>query len=240
MLTGLTDAFLNLVYPQNCRICSECVEQSADGIACKACWSDTRILSKIHVLCKKCGAFLRESEQPVETLCRQCDDHLYDSARAVGVYENALAATVVQLKHTPHIPRTLIRFLHDTLEQTAFGDATLIVPVPLSAKRLKERGFNQAEVIAKVIAGKKRIPLDSYSLARRLHTPMHRVAMDKKAREMTVRKAFEVKRPNLVAGHNILLIDDVFTSGSTVSYCAKALKKSGAAKVNVLTLARAV
>ena len=69
---------------------------------------------------------------------------------------------------------------------------------------------------------------------------MHRIGMDEKARELTVRKAFEVTRPKLIEGQNILLIDDVFTSGATASYCAKVLKKHGAAKVNVLTLARAV
>jgi predicted amidophosphoribosyltransferase len=64
--------------------------------------------------------------------------------------------------------------------------------------------------------------------------------MDKKARELTVKNAFSVTRPKLVAGRKVLLIDDVFTSGSTTSHCAKVLKKSGAVRVDVLTLARAV
>jgi predicted amidophosphoribosyltransferase len=64
--------------------------------------------------------------------------------------------------------------------------------------------------------------------------------MDKKARELTVRNAFEVVRPKLINGKNIVLVDDVFTSGATASYCAKVLKKNGASRVNVFTLARAV
>jgi predicted amidophosphoribosyltransferase len=64
--------------------------------------------------------------------------------------------------------------------------------------------------------------------------------MDRKARDMTVRNAFDVVRPKLIAGRSIILVDDVLTSGATASYCAKALKKSGAASVKVLTLARAV
>ena len=75
---------------------------------------------------------------------------------------------------------------------------------------------------------------------RRMRPPMHRVAMDKKAREMTVTNAFEVVRPKLIEGRSILLVDDIFTSGATVSYCAKALKKKGAAIVKVFTLARAL
>jgi ComF family protein len=103
-----------------------------------------------------------------------------------------------------------------------------------------ERGFNQAEVIAGHLAKHTGIPIDSLSLSRKAHSQVHRVAMDMKARELSVKNAFEITRPNLVKGRNILLLDDVFTSGSTSSYCAKALKKSGAGKVNVLTLARAV
>ena len=68
---------------------------------------------------------------------------------------------------------------------------------------------------------------------------MHRAAMDKKAREATVKNAFEVVRPNMIRGRDILLVDDLMTSGSTASQCAKALKKSGACKVTVMTLARA-
>ena len=64
--------------------------------------------------------------------------------------------------------------------------------------------------------------------------------MDKKARDLTVKNAFEVGRPKLIKGANVLLIDDVFTSGATASQCARVLKKNGSAKVNVLTLARAV
>jgi predicted amidophosphoribosyltransferase len=67
---------------------------------------------------------------------------------------------------------------------------------------------------------------------------MHRATMDNKARETSVKNAFEVKRPKLIEGENILLIDDVFTSGATVSNCAKVLKEKGAGKVYILTVAR--
>ena len=84
------------------------------------------------------------------------------------------------------------------------------------------------------------ITIDKLSLSRKIHTPIHRAAMDRKARDLTVRNAFEISRPKLVNGANVLLIDDVFTSGATASQCAKVLKKAGAKKVSVLTLARAV
>ena len=115
-----------------------------------------------------------------------------------------------------------------------------MMPVPLSPKRKGERGFNQAEVIGRFLSGKIGIPLDTFSLVRSKHTPMHRAGMDRKARDLTVKNAFEVFRPNLVKGRSVVLVDDIFTTGATASYCAKELKKKGAVSVRVVTLARAV
>lgn len=232
---------LSLIYPQSCRICNSSVEDADLGVACRECWSKTRLFSGNEILCTKCGAFLQVAQVSLDAFCRQCEGHFYDSASAVGAYENALAASVIHLKQTPHVAKHLRKlFAAEVYEKASFLDATLIVPVPLSKKRLLERGFNQAGVLATIIAKESGIAVDENSLARKVHTLMHRVAMDRKARDLTVRNAFEVLRPKLIAGRNILLVDDVLTTGSTVSYCAKVLKKSGANKVYVLTLARAV
>ncbi|MEO7674069.1 MAG: ComF family protein [Pyrinomonadaceae bacterium] len=240
MLKAVSNALISLLYPQACSLCKQGVEDSADGSACRDCWKQTKIFSNRDILCAKCGIFLRESAHIVEAFCHLCDDHLYDSARAVGVYENALSASVIRLKHVPSVAQTTRKHLINCFDRSPFINTNLIVPVPLSKKRLLERGFNQAAVLARILSKTSNIPIDEHSLVRSVHTPMHRVAMDKKARELTVKNAFAVTRPKLVSGKNILLIDDVFTSGSTVSHCAKVLKKNGAASVNVLTLARAV
>jgi ComF family protein len=121
-----------------------------------------------------------------------------------------------------------------------FASVDLILPIPLSKHRRLERGFNQAEVIAAAVAARINVPVDRQSLARRLHTPIHRVGMDQKARELSVRNAFEVQRPKLIGGKNVVLVDDVLTSGATASGAAKVLKKAGAGQVLVFTLARAV
>lgn len=239
-LRRISDKILSVVYPHQCSLCNNIVENSPDGAACGACWEKTNVFCGKETLCEKCGAFLRESETQTAVFCHKCDDHHYDYARAVGVYNTALSATVIELKRTPHIPSRTRELLFAAFRNSSFYDSTLIVPVPLSAKRRIERGFNQASVIAKALSKETAIPFDEYSLIRKIHTPMHRVAMDRKARDLTVKNAFEVRRPKLIAGHNILLVDDVFTSGATVSYCAKVLKKNGAVKVNVLTIARAI
>jgi ComF family protein len=112
--------------------------------------------------------------------------------------------------------------------------------VPLSRRRMLERGHNQAETIAVTIGRCLKLPVDIHTLTRTINTQIHRVGMDRRARELTVGRAFKVNRPNLVAGKRILLIDDVMTSGATGSACSYALKKAGAETVHLLTLARAV
>ena len=193
------------------------------------------------MLCSKCGAFFSTAAAPVPVLCHQCDDHLYDRAFAIGVYENALSATIIHLKSTPHLPRTLVKLMDRRIrDRIDPADTDVVIPIPLALIRYKERGFNQADVIGRQAAAILGRPVDRFSLSRIVHTPIHRAGMDRKARELTVKNAFKIKRPNLVNGKRVLLVDDVFTSGATASYCAKVLKKSGATRVDVFTLARAV
>lgn len=239
MLQKVFDSLFALAYPQVCHVCRRSVEKLADGIACRDCWTKTRIFSGREILCAKCGAYLRDSDESRETFCHQCDEQFYEQARAVGIYENALAASILHLKSEPFVARHLRKLFVAAFDNSAFRDADLIIPVPLSPKRRLERGFNQAEILAGVLAKETKIKTDEKSLVRSVHTPAHRAAMDKKAREATVENAFEVKRSSFIKNSNILLIDDVFTSGATVSNCAKVLKQSGAKTVYVLTIARA-
>lgn len=238
MLSKIRDALLTLAYPQACQICGGSVENSADGIVCQNCWTRTPIFSGAETLCAKCGRFLREEATDFKTFCRVCDEQFYDQARAVGIYRAALAASIVHLKREPFAAKRLQKIFLSRFETSDFQDATLVIPVPLSKKRFLERGFNQAAVLAEILRKKTGLPLDDKSLVRTVHTPMHRAAMDTKARHRSVKNAFDVKRANFIKDQNILLIDDVFTSGATVSSCAKILKKNGARKVCVLTVAR--
>lgn len=240
MFKELQNALLSLISPQECRVCSCIVDKLDDGVACCACWTRTRIFDQRHALCSKCGAYFDDKSASIDIRCHKCDEHHYDRAIAVGVYEKALAATVINLKTTPYIPRTALEALKAALDRLQLAEIDFLIPVPLSRLRIIERGYNQAEVIGDAIAKLTGIEHDKFTLVRKAHSASHRVAMDMKARELTVRNAFDVLRPKFVAGRNILLVDDVFTSGSTSSHCAKTLKKNGAAKVNVLTLARAV
>jgi ComF family protein len=240
MLRRIYDSLLTIAFPQACRVCGRVVELSDDGFACGDCWRLTRLFKDLDSACSKCSQFLGSGATRADTLCHRCDDHRYDAARAVGLYEKALAATIVALKTEPYLPRRLKRLLAESFEASPFYGADLIIPAPLSRKRSIERGFNQAEVIAEALSRISGIPSDTLSLARTAHTPMHRAAMDRRARALTVEKAFTVKRQRFIDGRSILLVDDVLTSGATASSCAAELKRAGAVKVGVMTLARAI
>jgi len=240
-LNALYDAALALVYPQACAVCGRSVESRYDGAACAACWRATRLFSETDTLCWKCGAFSRASinlDRRTNIRCGQCDQDAFTHARACGYYEGALRASVLGLKREPHVARRLARLMFVTQQRIPIHDATLIIAVPLHSDRERERGFNQAILLAHELARLSRLPLDEYSVIRCLHTERHRAGMDARARRDSVADAFAVRHPDAIAGQRVLLVDDVYTTGATVSACAVALKDAGASEVFVLTLAR--
>ena len=119
------------------------------------------------------------------------------------------------------------------------SENSLIVPVPLHSKKLRERGFNQSLILAKEISKKFAVSLDFMTLRRNINTEPQ-ISLGKKERESNVHGVFSVTDPDKVKGQRIILVDDVYTSGSTVKECARVLMKNKAAAVVVVTLARAV
>ena len=208
------------------------------GVACENCWASTRLFDGGTVLCIRCGAYLGEGSG-IGTECGRCSEHEYDSAFAIGVYEKALAASILQLKRSPHVPKHLRRLCLRRVADLPLK-ADVIVPLPLSKKRQLERGFNQAEVLAECVGKAIGVPVSPGTLRRKLHSHRNRALMDRKGRELTVRNAFEVAERAEVNGRSVLLVDDVLTTGATASSCARAIKKKGAASVTVFTLARAL
>ena len=118
-------------------------------------------------------------------------------------------------------------------------DYSLIMPVPLHPKRLRERGFNQSVVLAREVSMRFHIPLDFMTLRRHVYTAPQ-ISLGKKERESNVHGVFSVTDSAKVTGQKIIIVDDVYTSGSTVKECARVLTKNRADRVAVLTLARAV
>ena len=238
----LYDAALAIIYPQACAVCGRSVESRHDGVACETCWNTTRLFKEDDTLCWKCGLFTAASvdkDKRPKIRCGRCDDDAFDAARACGFYEGALRASILELKRQPHVANRLARLMFDTLQRQPVNSADLIIPVPLHPSRERERGFNQAALLARELARLSRLSLDEHSVIRRVQTERHRAGMDSRSRRGSVARAFAVRHTNAIAGWRVLLVDDVFTTGATVSACAAALKEAGAEEVFVLTIARA-
>lgn len=235
----IRDSLTALAYPQACAVCENSVESQDEGAVCGKCWRETRIFSDNEILCAKCGAFLKSGSPEFQTFCHRCETDDYDTARAVGLYEKALLISVLKLKKEPFIPLNLRRLIISAFHDSPFTDIGILIPIPLSKRRLIERGYNQSSIIARIISRETGIPVEETVIKRNLHTEKHRAGMDRKARNESVADAFEVVRPRLIAGQKILLVDDVFTSGATASTVAKILKRQGAERVDVMTIARA-
>lgn len=247
-LDTLYDAALALLYPRACAVCGTAgLEARADSPACAACWEATRVFEGADVLCWKCGALAPGGEAATAVVgaegresvrCRRCEAEPFTAARACGIYEGALRAAVLNLKREPHVASRLAGLLQETYLRAPFAAAKRVLPVPLHPERERERGFNQAALLARTLAARAGLTPDEWSLERVTHTEKHRAGMDARARRESVEEAFRVTRPRLVEGESVLLVDDVFTTGATASACASALRAAGAREVFVLTLAR--
>jgi ComF family protein len=237
------NALLSLVYPQACLLCGGSVEDRCLGVACAQCWSETRTFTITDITCWKCGALSLGTivpEKRDQVRCRRCDQDAFTAARACGAYEGALRASVLTLKREPFISQHLVSLLVETQERAPLDKATRVIPVPLHPDRERVRGFNQAAIIGSELARAVQLPFDDVSLIRTVHSERHRAGMDAKGRRETVAEAFSVRYPRLIEDERVLVVDDVFTTGATVSACAAALMASGAREVFVLTIARPV
>ncbi|HET6975372.1 MAG TPA: hypothetical protein VFI24_03555 [Pyrinomonadaceae bacterium] len=157
----------------------------------------------------------------------------------MGRYEGVLRESVLMLKRRPYLPRHVEHLLVAAAKREPLHECTTIIPVPLHPQRLRARGFNQALVLGQALSTSLRLPLDQASILRVSGSEKYRAGLDIKGRSDTVAGAFKVVHPRLVVNEDILLVDDVFTTGATVSACAEALLAAGAKNVFVLTLARA-
>lgn len=239
----LRDGLLSLLYPQICTLCGAAVESWRDGVACARCWEE---VGGAYNLCEKCGVFTSHPTTSagqaanVVARCGRCEHLAFTAARAGGRYDGALRASVLRLKTYPHIPARLRATLAETFARFPARDRIeSIIPVPLHQSRLKERKFNQAELIAQALSDVCGLPVDAVSLVRAKATEKHRAGMDAEARAASLRAAFAVRAQRRIAGRTPLVVDDTMTTGATADEIARTLLASGAREVYVLTLARA-
>ncbi|MEZ5692041.1 MAG: ComF family protein [Rickettsiales bacterium] len=235
----IANKFLNIIFPPQCLICKNIV--SENGTLCLDCWQQIRFIS--DPICEKCGTSF-EYDMGNNALCAGCihDEPKYTRARAAFCYDEHSHKLITRLKYSDQTQLAITYsnwLINAGKEFIEVSD--IVTPVPLHYLRFIGRRFNQSALLASNLASKTNISYLPDLLKRKRYTKPQ-TGLTKKQREKNVRNAFLVNEHYIksVKNKNILLIDDVFTTGSTINQCSKSLLKAGASQVNVLTLARTI
>jgi ComF family protein len=238
------------MFPGDCRLCGAPLIRISRLPVCEECLAAIRPIE--GGTCAVCGERISSSYAHVsnagEVRCGLCQrmEPPFVRATAYGSYDSGLRELIHLLKYEQIRPaaNVLGRMLAEAIEDLlpSFGSApVVVVPVPLHRDKLRQRGFNQAELIAgaalKLSPAKDHLLLSADLLVRERPT-QSQTGLTRHQRRENMRGAFTVADPEAVAGREVLLVDDVFTTGTTVSECARILRRSGAAKVWVATVAR--
>ncbi len=235
---------VDFLLPPRCAACN--TQTAATGAVCAACWQSINFIEQPY--CPRLGLPfsypLNPEIQANEALCAEAVARppVFDRARAVAVYDGPARRLVSALKfrdrtdHAPLMARWMARAGADLL-----ADADLMVPVPLHRRRLWQRKHNQSALLVNAIArvtGTSVLP----DLLRRTRATRAQIGLNARQRAANVRGAFAVEPRYLprIAGSRVLLIDDVFTTGATVTAAARILLRNGAVAVDVLAFARVV
>lgn len=215
---------------------------------CDACLADMRPVE--GSVCGICGeripassALVNQAGEPSCSLCRQTTPS-FARAAAYGSYDGGLRDLIHLLKYQGIKPAASVlgRMLAEVIQELAPKfDKPVIIPVPLHPSKLRQRGFNQSEMIARAAMKLKPAGLElairGEVLQRRRATALQ-TGLTQHQRQDNMRAAFVVAHPQEIAGREVLLVDDVFTTGTTVSECARVLRRAGASRVWVATVAR--
>jgi ComF family protein len=229
----------DIIFPPQCPACAEIINLPKSQIFCSPCQEKISFIT--GSICPICGIPFGES--PAEShICGNCltNKPYYFQARSVAGFETVIMDTIHKFKYGRSISlgNALGSFMADfSFPSFDFSEYSLLVPVPLHIKRLRERGFNQSLFLAKELGKKYKLPVN-FSLLKRCKFTLTQTGLNKNERERNIKGAFVVADKQKSAGENIILIDDVYTTGATINECARVLLKAGAQKVAVLTLAR--
>jgi competence protein ComFC len=252
ILRSALDGFASVLFPAPCRICATTLFTASRIPICAECFASFEPIVK--PFCQCCGRpFLipsgtvdapeqLELRKTQHTLCRLCRDGFFafDAARSFGAYNEALKKAVLLLKFEEltclgdWFASRLVKVISAEAEQFR---ADVVVPVPLHPDRQRERGYNQAQVIARPLARKLNLRQGAYLLTRTRPRPA-RLVLSRKEHWDSVRGAYATRKGLRVDKLRILLVDDVMTTGATLDSCSRVLKSAGAAAVLGITVAR--
>ncbi len=248
----ITGSLLSVAFPASCSLCGEELRDPGLTGVCELCWAN---IQPWHgPSCESCGlpfvsALPGEASTALCSLCRSGAFPL-ERARSFSVYSGRLRAAILQLKfhRRDRLGKRLgglLTQVWNRIEDDLEGEPVILVPVPLHAARQRERGFNQAELLARGLSaslkqrrGGQGPQVDARSLVKIRATPPQ-TGLSVSERHENVRGAFTVAHPARIRDRRLVLIDDVMTTAATLSACARELRRAGARSVCALTLARA-
>jgi ComF family protein len=241
-------ALLDLVFPPFCPVCQRRLAEGRRDPLCGICWEGLDRIAPPY--CRVCGLpFARlpgpdGPSAPSAGLCGRCRRRVppFTYARAAVRYGEIAREAVHALKFGGR--RALAAPLGDLIAEMGLAGLPvaapdLLTPVPLHRRRERARGFNQALLLARRVSQAWRVPVCADVLTRTLAT-RPQTELGAETRWANVRGAFALRRPEQVAGRHVVLIDDVITTGATLTACARCLAAGGASTVGVLTVARAI
>ncbi|MFA5157248.1 MAG: ComF family protein [Candidatus Omnitrophota bacterium] len=240
LLRNLISGLCDIVYPKTCHACGlKITAGSIDGLVCASCWS--KIKRNLPPFCRKCGRNIAGSGSGNNSCANCVSGNLhFDRAFSPCLYDGTIKELVHAFKYKNKdylsgiLARPMIEFIEEYNLPMRAIDA--LAAVPLSTVKLREREFNQALLLAGHI-GKEFNKEILHGRLLRLRNTRSQAELDNRQRCLNVMDAFSVSKGPDLNGKNILLIDDVLTTGATASEAAKALKNAGANMVYVLTLA---
>lgn len=239
MLKSLLSGLFDLVFPNNCILCKRHLKTPpAQGPLCLSCHG--LIEFNKPPFCPKCSRHLnREGQDLLCSECRRARYH-FDRAWAVTFYNDTMKRLIHQFKYGN---KTALRFTFAQLilsfvdtYRIGLNDFDLVVPVPLHPARFRERGYNQAYLLATALEKAWDMNLSRSAVTRSRHTT-NQAMLPEKERWTNIQGAFKIMASHKIDGKSILIIDDLMTTGATISEIALCLKNAGAQKVTALTLA---
>ncbi len=225
---------INWLYPPKCVFCSEIIPINMENGFCESCLNKLEFIE--NPVCIKCG---RKTKNYNET-CFDCGEAEFSFVKNVSLfyYEDKIRESILEFKlgDKPEFGVYFGKLMAEYFAKNIEYEADVIVSVPMYNKRLKSKGFDHAAILAKELSKNASIPFIKGGLIR-IRNTKRQSGLNGGERRENVKDAFACKRTELIKGKKIILIDDIFTTGSTADNCAKALINAGAVEVLCLTLA---
>jgi len=229
-----------IFFPSDCELCSRLLESPEEKIVCRACLKSLRPRRTSFCLC--CGKFFDDSGEP--HFCRECvlKRPAFSLHRSCGQYMGSLKDIIILFKYRGFrvLGKDLASFAVTALgrEESLWWDVDCLIPVPLFPKKERQRGFNQAAILAQELALRKNVRFLEGQLIKVKNTSPQ-TSLEAAERHKNLKGAFDVIPNHNIAGKTVLIVDDVYTTGSTLQECSLALMKAGALEVRALTIAQA-